>query len=94
MAQNLASSPFVLRFRTPVVYNWIDPVTDPEVRRDENRLLWVDNTGTPLWAGGRSSKIYTPCSTSGKTIPAGWTPSGKYKPSTYRPPRMDKRAGK
>jgi hypothetical protein len=94
MAQNLASSPFVLRFRTPVICSWIDPMTDPGVRRDENRLIWIDSTGTPLWAGGRSSKMYTSVLTAPKTIPAGYTPSGKWKSTTYRPSRMDKRAGK
>ncbi len=94
MPQQVDSSPFVLRFRTPVICSWIDPMTDPEVRRDENRLIWIDSTGTPLWAGGRSSKMYTSAFTAGKTIPSGYTPSGKYKGPTYRPGRMDKRAGK
>lgn len=36
----------------------------------------------------------TICTTPGKTIPAGYTPSGKYKTARYRPAKSDKRAGK
>lgn len=42
----------------------------------------------------RSSSPPTSCSTPGHTIPAGYTPSGKWRPSKYAPSKMDKRAGK
>ena len=36
----------------------------------------------------------TSCTTPGKQIPGGYTPSGKYKSAYYRPAKTDKRAGK
>jgi hypothetical protein len=36
----------------------------------------------------------TSCTTPGKQIPGGLTPSGKWKSAYYRPAKTDKRAGK
>jgi hypothetical protein len=88
-----SDTPFILRFKRKVETPWLDVLGEPGVHFDEDRMLWVDATGAPLWAG-RMKKYPTACSTAGKMIPAGYTPSGKYKPSTYRPPKMDKRSGK
>ena len=45
-------------------------------------------------ACARASRPYTSALTPGHTIPSGYTPSGKWRPSKYVPGKMDKRAGK
>jgi len=60
---------------------------------DTTRQVNLLPSGLPLYLA-RSSKPPTSCSTPGHTIPSGYTPSGKWKPSKYSPAKMDKRAGK
>jgi hypothetical protein len=49
--------------------------------------------GVPLHLA-RTSSPPTSCHTPGHTIPAGYTPSGKWKSATVVPGKTDKRAGK
>jgi hypothetical protein len=49
--------------------------------------------GMPLYCQ-RTKLPPTTISTPGHTIPAGYTPSGKYKPTGFSPPKLDKRVGK
>jgi hypothetical protein len=61
-----------------------------------NPVLNINETlqGAPLFMAPRASKPPTSCSTPGHTIKAGYTPSGKWRPSKYVPSQTDKRAGK
>ncbi len=87
------SSPFILRFRTKVANPWFGVFDQPGVRFDEDRMVWIGPDGDLLCAG-RMKKFPTVCLTQAKTLPSGYTPSGKWKPATPRPAKMDKRAGK
>lgn len=86
--------PFVLRFRRPIALVGADVFAEPGVHFDTERSLWVDANGFPLYLGGRSKLPPTPVYTAPHTIPAGYTPSGKYKPAQTVPGKMDRRAGK
>lgn len=69
---------------------------DIEIRSskyDPALMLNVLPNGTPLYLT-RTKKMPTTCGTPGHTLPSGYTPSGKYKPSKYVPYKTDKRAGK
>ena len=60
---------------------------------DEARELTLTSAGIPLYCA-RSATPPTTCFTPGHTVKAGYTPSGKWKPSKYVPGKTDKRAGK
>lgn len=57
------------------------------------RKLRVLADATPLYCQ-RTKLPPTTTATPGRTIPGGYTPSGKYKPASYSPAKSDKRAGK
>ena len=60
---------------------------------DGNVLMNINAMGMPLYAA-LSKTPPTTCTTPGKTLPAGYTKTGKYKPSRWTPSKTDKRAGK
>jgi hypothetical protein len=85
--------PFILSFRTPFEREGVDPFSAEGVRYDPVQEIWLNSDDSPLWAN-RSRLPPTPMMTAGHYIKAGYTPSGKYKPQTYVPPKLDRRAGK
>ena len=68
---------------------------EDELNSNYNKDLqvMVGRDNLPLWMT-RTKKIPTSTHTPGKTLPSGYTRSGKWKPSKYVPSKMDKRAGK
>ena len=66
---------------------------DDKFTYSEARQLTIDNKNIPLYCSPSASPP-TVCSTPGKTIPSGYTQSGKYKVGSYRPAKQDKRVGK
>lgn len=85
--------PFLMRFREPVLIEDETAEFDQGASFDPDLNLWIDSNGTPLWRA-RYRRPPTRCYTKGRTIPAGYTASGKYKSSKYRPGKTDKRSGK
>lgn len=57
------------------------------------RKINIHESGTPLHCTLFKTQP-TSCQTPGKSIPAGYTPSGKWKGSHWTPTKTDKRAGK
>ena len=80
--------PFLYRFRTKSK----DTETD-ELFFSIDRQVNVTKDEMVVWSA-RSRRYPTSCYTKGRTIKAGYTRSGKWKPSKYRPGRTDRRAGK
>ena len=50
--------------------------------------------GIPLFMMARTSRPPTSCTTPGHRIKAGYTRSGKYRPSKWMPQKTDKRVGR
>jgi len=87
--------PFLFRFRSLV------PTLPPDGSDFENitfsaeKKLNLTVDGNIAWReASRARRPYTTCGTAGHTIPGGWTPSGKYRPSRYAPSKSDKRSGR
>lgn len=60
----------------------------------DDLMLNVTSDGLPCYLAARTPHPPTSCLTPGHTIKGGYTPSGKYKPASYSPQKLDKRAGK
>lgn len=60
---------------------------------DSGRQINISKSGVPLYLT-RFRQPPTACQTPGRLIPAGYTPTGKYKPARWTSLKMDKRAGK
>lgn len=86
------AQPFLYRFRTLLPEA---TTQDEPYGYDSAKQMNCFEDGTPvIYAGGRAKKPYTNAFTAGRTIPGGYTPSGKWRPSKYRPGKTDKRSGK
>jgi hypothetical protein len=85
--------PFLMRFRERLML--LDETAEVVAGAtfDPESNLWLDSKGVPLWRA-RSKRPPTTCYTNGRRIPAGYTQSGKWKPSKWRPGKTDKRAGR
>jgi len=74
-------------------YPYANDVDDFDIY-DEELMMNINADGIPFLMAPRASKPPTTCTTPGHSIKGGYTPSGKYKPATYAPSKVDKRAGK
>lgn len=90
---NHKGRPLISYFLQDYPYNEQDHVESDDSYNDE-LMLNITYDGVPSFLAARTAHPPTSCLTPGHTIKAGYTPSGKYKPSTYSPSKMDKRAGK
>ncbi|PPR66292.1 MAG: hypothetical protein CFH08_00006 [Alphaproteobacteria bacterium MarineAlpha3_Bin7] len=89
----MKNNPFLFRFRTGD-----QQITDNSSDMDElyfslDKNVNLTKDGEIFWSA-RTRRRPTSCHTSGKRLKAGYTRSGKWKPSKWRPARRDKRAGK
>ena len=66
---------------------------DKNSRYDEDQQVMVGVDNLPIWMA-RTKKLMSNAYTRSKTLPSGYTRSGKWKPSKFVPGKMDKRAGK
>ena len=85
--------PFLYRFRQRAS---TDPANEEEVEELYyclDRKLNVTRDGRISWSA-RTRRRPTHCYTQGHRLKAGYTRSGKYKPSRYINGKSDKRAGK
>lgn len=88
--------PKVLAFVSPCPFVAEFEVSDQleqNAAYDVDRQLSVLPNGSPLYCV-RYPTPPTSTFTPGHTIPAGYTSTGKYKPTKYVPGKTDKRAGK
>ncbi|QOY91153.1 hypothetical protein [Paludibaculum fermentans] len=85
--------PLIAFFLQPYPISQTGPTNSDHEEYSSERQLNVGVDGLPLHLA-RSSSPPTSCYTPGHTIPAGYTPSGKYKSSTIVPGKTDKRAGR
>ncbi len=88
----MSANPFLMNFKQEV------PCLDPEETLDgdaycEKLQMRVLPDGSLLW-NARTRRCPTSCFTSGHRIKAGYTRSGKYRPSKFVKGKTDKRAGK
>jgi hypothetical protein len=89
----MAKKSFLFNFRekADIVELSINP-EDDEFFCEDSQISKTAG-GEASWAS-RSRRRPTSCFTAGRTIKAGYTRSGKYKPAKYMPSKSDKRAGK
>ncbi|CAN5443822.1 hypothetical protein BH09SUM1_BH09SUM1_20140 [soil metagenome] len=94
--ENLAppALPLMTHFLQPYPASPCQEQAEAEGIYSEKHLLNMTSEGVPLFLGGRSSSPPTSTMTPGHTIKAGYTSTGKWKPSKWMPSKMDKRAGK
>jgi hypothetical protein len=85
--------PLITFFLQPYPYRTPASDQDQEGEYSAEKRLNLTADGLPLHLA-RTSQPPTSVHTGGHTIPAGYTPSGKWKSSTVVPGKMDKRAGK
>jgi len=83
--------PFLYRFRSELPA--IEAIDASEIAFDAALGLNRLEGGEIAWSS-RSSRYPTSCHTAGRTVKAGYTRSGKWKPSKYVPSKTDRRAGK
>lgn len=81
--------------KAPLIAKHLEAV----VHIDNNDYVFDDHLGFNLTEDGglacsRSSRPYTNAQTPSHMIPAGYTPSGKWKPARSVPSKMDRRVGK
>jgi hypothetical protein len=87
--------PFLYRFReTLPEIEYREAFEALELDYDPSLQVNTCEDGLPAWAAGRSATPPTSAYTTGHTIKAGYTSTGKYKPQRYVVGKMDKRAGK
>jgi len=94
--KNTTRTPALLHFLTPCPF--IDDFEADEgvrglAKYSSERSLSLMPNGIPLYCTTFKSPP-TSTTTPGKTIPAGYTSTGKFKPSRWTPSKTDKRAGK
>jgi hypothetical protein len=85
--------PLITFFLQPYPNTAADYIPDDPGEYCEERCLNLSPDGIPLHLA-RFKTPPTSVTTPGHTIPAGYTPGGKYKPSTHVNSKTDKRAGK
>lgn len=81
--------PLIALHLQPLMTN---PFARDQFMYDEVRRINISPEGEIACA--RASRPYTSAFTPGHTIPSGYTPSGKWRPSKYVPGKTDKRAGR
>jgi len=88
----MSKKPFLMNFKQEVpCFDPADVYDDDEYNQKLQMRTLPD--GSLLW-NARSRKYPTSCWTAGHRIKAGYTKSGKYKPSRYVKGKSDKRGGK
>lgn len=85
--------PLIVNFLQPYPFTQVHDIDPDGAHYDQARQLNVDPDGRPLYCN-RSKLPPTLVTTPGRTLPSGYTPSGKWKPAKYMPSKMDRRAGK
>lgn len=65
---------------------------DDRAEFSKERQLSLLPDGTPQYSA-LTKRPPTPCITPGKLVPGGYTPSGKYKNSSFTKSKQDKRVG-
>jgi hypothetical protein len=83
-------SPFLMRFRQEVPA--LSHEDEPAIFSEEEQLSLLED-GSLAWRA-RTKRPPTGCHTAGHMLAAGYTRSGKWKPSKWIPSKTDKRAGK
>jgi len=84
---------FLFQFKSEVPVIDLDGNTTSDLIFDDKKQVNVTEDGQVAWHA-RTKKRPTSCHTSGHRINAGYTRSGKYKPSKWVPGKTDRRAGK
>lgn len=92
-SENQEQLPPIAFFLQPYPFGPNDHEAPDGARFSEEKQINVDANGDALYCS-RSKSMPTPCMTPGHTLPSGYTPSGKWKPQTYVPAKMDRRAGR
>lgn len=87
----MQTTPFLMRYRVKVQDGMLQEENGPVY--DEHDQLNKDQEDNIVWSQ-RYKTPPTSCHTAGRVIPGGFTKSGKYKSSRYRPGKTDRRAGK
>jgi len=84
--------PFLLNFKQEVPFIDIDEALEEDKYSEEMQMSVLPSS--ELTWSARSQRRPTSCHTAGHRLKAGYTRSGKYKPSKYIPGKTDKRSGK
>ena len=82
--------PFLTLFKTELPA--IDPAEASEPVYDRERQVSLEDS-SPCWRA-RTRRRPTSCRTAGHRLKAGYTRSGKWKPSRYVKGKQDRRAGR
>jgi hypothetical protein len=86
--------------RRPLITYFLQRYPDPQGGSGDENGVYCEEAGMSLTPDGlplhlsRSSTPPTSAFTPGHTIPAGYTPSGKWRSAKVMPGKMDRRAGK
>lgn len=84
---------FLFNFKSHVPSTEIDMDDSGDLQFDHAEQVNVTEGGQIAWFA-RSKRPPTSCYTSGHRIKAGYTRSGKWKPSRWIPGKTDRRAGR
>ena len=88
----MSDNPFLMNFKQEVPCFDPEDVVEGDTYSDDLQMRILPS-GDLVW-NARSRRIPTSCWTAGHRIKAGYTRSGKYKPSRYVKGKSDKRGGK
>jgi hypothetical protein len=88
----MKEKPFLMNFKQEVPCLDIDESLENE-KYSEEKQMSVLPSGSLYW-NARSKRYPTSCYTASHRLKAGYTRSGKYKPSRYVPGKSDRRGGK
>jgi len=86
----MSPKPFLSLFKTELPA--IDPAEACESAYDDKRQISVEED-QPSWRA-RTRRRPTSCHTKGRRLKAGYTRSGKWKPSKWVSSKTDRRAGR
>ena len=87
MLQHLSQCPYVSEHmveESQYINSYYDQELCININKDDNNPLYIS----------LSNKFPTSVHTPGKTLPAGYTRTGKWKPARWTPAKTDKRAGR